>query len=124
MLERITHTGLSTALTQRRHIAQIVARESAETLVGRPGGLRVEVVRRFISPLASHVAGRFVAYDRALGDGGFRYGSAWIVGEATGGLIVEGCEGVPSTGPLLVVANHPVLSDAVAILAALGRDDA
>src|SRR5438445_2388431 len=126
MLERITHTDTppSPVLTQRRQIAQIVAHESAETIVGRPAGLRVEVVRRLIRPVANHVAGRFVAYDRALGEAGMRDGSAWIVDDATGGLSVEGRERVPSRGPLLVVANHPGISDAVALLAALGRDDA
>jgi 1-acyl-sn-glycerol-3-phosphate acyltransferase len=126
MLERITHTDtqLSPVLTQRREIAQIVARESAETLVGRAAGLRVEVVRRLIGPVANHVADRFVTYDRALGEDGMRQGSVWIVDDATGGLAVENRERVPTNGPLLVVANHPGLSDAVALLAALGRDDA
>ncbi|HEV2009825.1 MAG TPA: lysophospholipid acyltransferase family protein [Candidatus Limnocylindria bacterium] len=126
MLERITHTNTpsSPVVTQRRQIAHIVARESAETLVGRPAGFRVEVLRRLIGPVAHHVAGRFVTYDRALGDAGLRHGSAWIVDDATGGLAVEGREHVPARGPLLIVANHPGLSDAVALLAALGRDDA
>src|SRR3989442_15418106 len=108
MLRRITATGtqLAPLVTQRRQIAQIVARESAETLVGRAAGLRVEVVRRLIRPVANHVADRFVTYDRALGDG-MRRGSAWIVDDATGGLAVEGRERVPKQGPLLVVANHP-----------------
>jgi 1-acyl-sn-glycerol-3-phosphate acyltransferase len=109
---------------QRRQIAQIVARESAETIIGRPAGLRVEVVRRLIRPVANHVAGRFVMYDRALGEAGMRDGSAWVVDDATGGLVVEGRERVPARGPLLVVANHPGISDAVALLAALDRDDA
>ena len=111
-------------VTQRTQIARIVARESAETLVGRPAGFRVEVVRRLIGPVADHVAGRFVTYDRALGEAGLRHGSAWIVDEATGGLAVEGREHIPARGPLLIVANHPGLSDAVALLAALGREDA
>src|SRR5437867_836125 len=126
MLERITRTDTppSPVVTQRSQIARIVAHESAETLVGRPAGLRVEVVRRLIRPVANHVAGRFVTYDRALGEAGLRHGSAWIVDEATGGLAVEGRECVPAQGPLLVVANHPGLSDAVALLAAIGREDA
>ena len=126
MLERITHTDTepSAPVTQRRQIARIVARESAETLVGRAAGLRVEVVRRLIGPVANHVADRFVVYDRALGEDGLPYGSAWIVDDATGGLAVEGRERVSARGPVLVVANHPGLSDAVALLAALGRDDA
>ena len=126
MLERITHvsTRPSLVLSQRRQIAQIVARETAETLVGREAGLRVEILRRLIAPVADHVADRFVSYDRALGQGGMHEGSAWIVGDATGGLAVDGRERVPARGPLLVVANHPGLSDAVALLAALGREDA
>src|SRR5439155_4696408 len=117
MLVRITRTNMfSPLVTQRHQIAQIVARESAETLLGRPAGLRVEVVRRLIGPVANHVASRFVAYDRALGETGIRDGSAWIVDDATGGIVVEGRERVPVGGPLLVVANHPGLSDAVAIL--------
>ena len=126
MFERITQTDTpsSTVVSQRSQIAQIVALESAETLVGRPAGLRVEVVRRLIRPVADHVAGRFVTYDRALGEAGMRHGSTWIVDDATGGLHVEGRERVPAQGPLLVVANHPGLSDAVALLAALGREDA
>ena len=126
IVRRITHmdTQLSENLVQRGEIAQIVARESAETLVGRAAGLRVEVVRRMIGLVANHVADRFVTYDRALGEAGLHQGSVSIVHNATGGLVVEGRELIPARGPLLVVANHPGLSDAMAILAALGRDDA
>src|SRR2546430_1570135 len=91
MLGRITDTDTrGTSLSQRRQIAQIIARESAETLVGRPAGLRVELLRRFIGPVAQQVAGRLVRYDHALGEAGMRDGSAWVVDDATGGLAVEG----------------------------------
>jgi 1-acyl-sn-glycerol-3-phosphate acyltransferase len=85
--------------------------------------MRVEIVRRLIGLPASHVARRFVSFDGALGEAGMRDGAAWIIDDATGGLTVEGHGSVPARGPLLVVANHPGLSDAMALLAALGRDD-
>src|SRR2546426_1911203 len=92
MLERITHTDTppSPVLTQRSQIAQIVAHESAETLVGRPAGLRVELVRRLVRPVANHVAGRFVIYDRALGEAGFRHGFPWVRERAPRGLARAG----------------------------------
>src|SRR5207245_10646947 len=102
MLGRITHTNTQPALavTQRRQIAQIVARESAETLVGRSAGLRVEVVRRLVRPVADHVAGRFGTYDLALCESGMTDGSAWIVDDATRVLAIEGRRQLPAHGPL------------------------
>ena len=67
---------------------------------------------------------RIVEYDRRLGDDGFHHGAGTVMTMATAGMTVRGGEHVPADGPLLVVANHPGLSDAVSILAALGRDDA
>ena len=113
----------SPPVAQRHELARIVARESAETLVGQPSGLRVEFVSRLMIPVARTIAGRFVDYDRMLG-AGLSEGAGWIVQDATGGVDVEGREHVPQDRPVLVVANHPGLSDAVSLLAALGREDA
>jgi 1-acyl-sn-glycerol-3-phosphate acyltransferase len=109
---------------QRRELTGIVARESAETLVGQARGARVEIMRRLIRPVASTAAGRFTRYDRMLGESGICGGAARIIADATGGIDIEGRERVPTRGPLLVVANHPGVADAVALLSALGRDDA
>ncbi|MDQ2952196.1 MAG: 1-acyl-sn-glycerol-3-phosphate acyltransferase [Chloroflexota bacterium] len=112
------------ARASRAEIALIVARESAETLIGVASGRRVEAARRLLAPAANVIARRFVEYDRVFAERGTFHGASWIVTRATGGLEVHGAEHVPATGPLLVVANHPGLTDAVALLAALGRDDA
>jgi acyltransferase-like protein len=111
-------------IADRREIASIVARESAETIVGATAGLRVTAARRLLSPAAHLVARRFVEYDRMLGERGPLAGASWVSQRATAGVVVHGGDRVPRTGPLLVVANHPGLADAVALLMALGRDDA
>ncbi len=108
----------------RWDIGAIVARESAETLSGRVSGVRVEVTRRLVRPAAHLLAKRFVEYDGALGDRGAVGGAEWIVARATGGVVAEGSEHVPAAGGTLVVANHPGLADAVALLASMRRDDA
>ena len=109
--------------TQLAEIAAIVARESAETLVGAVAGLRVATARRLIAPAAHFVARRFVEYDNALAMRGPRAGATWIASRAISGVVVRGSEHVPATGPLLIVANHPGLADAVSLLHAVGRDD-
>ena len=108
----------------RAEIAAIVARESAETLVGAANGRRVAAARRLLAPAAHLVARRFVEYDGVIGDRGPHRGAEWIVARATGGLTVSGAEHVPATGPVLVVANHPGLADAVSLLATMRRNDA
>lgn len=108
----------------RSELARIVARESAETIAGRDAGRRVSAIRHVLRPAAELMARRFVQYDDALADRGTVGGAEWILTKATGGVAVSGAANMPSTGPVLVVANHPGLADAVALLAAMRRDDA
>ena len=108
----------------RAELARIVARESAETLVGAAAGIRVAAARRLLMPAARSIAKRFVDFDCALGDRGPVGGADWILAHASGGVVATGAEHVPTSGPTLVVANHPGLADAVALLAAMARDDA
>jgi 1-acyl-sn-glycerol-3-phosphate acyltransferase len=112
------------ARADRSRIAGIVARESAETLVGAASGVRLGAMRCLLAPAAHLIARRFVEYDSAFGEHGPHRGAEWVVAHATGGLVVTGAEHIPSSGPLLVVANHPGLADAVSLLASMRRDDA
>jgi hypothetical protein len=60
-------------------------------------------------------------FDRRVGAQGLAAGSAWLLQHMTAGLQLSGARQVPGSGPLLVLANHPGMTDTVALLAALGR---
>ena len=62
-------------------------------------------------------------YDARVGRDGLAAGSRWLVEQFSAGLTICGAERIPQQGPLLLASNHPGLVDALAIFAALGRDD-
>jgi hypothetical protein len=62
-------------------------------------------------------------YDDIVGEAGLPAGGSWAMERMARGVVVEGAEGVPGEGPLLVVSNHPGLADAVALFAAMPRGD-
>lgn len=72
---------------------------------------------------ARRLARRVEVYDRIVGESGLAKGGAWILERMANRLEVEGRENVPREGPLLLVANHPGLGDAVALFAATPRPD-
>ncbi len=83
---------------------------------------------RSLLELLSHVparrlAGQISTYDDTVGESGLPAGGAWAVERMARDLLVEGAASVPREGPLLVVSNHPGLADAVALFAAMPRDD-
>lgn len=72
---------------------------------------------------ARRLARQVLAYDRVVGEFGLGTGGAWALGKLSHGAGFEGQEKVPQDGPLLLVSNHPGLVDAVALFAAMPRDD-
>src|SRR5918997_6319053 len=60
------------------------------------------------------LARQVATYDEIVGESGLAAGGAWAVERMARRLEVEGRDNVPPEGPLLLVANHPGLADAIA----------
>jgi 1-acyl-sn-glycerol-3-phosphate acyltransferase len=84
---------------------------------GRPFLQRL--IRRHTIPFARTLA----TYDCEVGRLGLVSGAAWLLERFIARLEVSGQEHIPVSGPVLVLANHPGLSDALALFASVRRDD-
>jgi hypothetical protein len=72
---------------------------------------------------ARRLARQVVTYDEIVGESGLAAGGAWALERMARRVEVEGLENVPREGPLLLAANHPGLSDTVALFATTPRAD-
>jgi 1-acyl-sn-glycerol-3-phosphate acyltransferase len=70
---------------------------------------------------AQRLARQIATYDQIVGEFGLSAGAEWALERMTQRFQVEGREHVPRDGPLLLVSNHPGLSDAVVLFAATPR---
>ena len=87
-------------------------------------------LRRSLRPLellirvpGRRLARQIATYDKIVGKFGLSAGGEWALERMTRRLKIEGRERVPREGPLLLVSNHPGLSDAVALFASTPRPD-
>ncbi len=72
---------------------------------------------------ARRFARQIVEFDRRVGAHGLRSASSWILPQLTGGVRVRGAENIPVSGPVLILSNHPGLSDTLNLFAAIPRED-
>lgn len=76
-------------------------------------------LRRLLLPWAHRFAMAAHEFDERVGRDGLAQGSAWFMARMTGGLHTTGLEHVPAQGPVFILANHPGMTDTVALFASL-----
>jgi putative hemolysin len=82
-------------------------------------GLARTLLASLLRPAARRFARTVRDFDSRVGREGLAAGSRWLVHRMAGGVQVRGAEELPRQGPLLVLANHPGMTDTVALFASL-----
>jgi hypothetical protein len=91
------------------------------------GASRRGLVHRLLSPLLGRPVGRLAGIaakaDAAIETGGLGGAARRILPDLSLHPSARGAEGIPATGPLLMVSNHPGGFDSVALLSCIPRLD-
>lgn len=81
------------------------------------------VLARVVARPVRRLAGEIVAYDADVATAGLQQGAAAVLTRFAREVTVCGGANVARDGPLLIVANHPGLTDAPALFAHVARAD-
>ena len=85
------------------------------------------IFSKIFTPLIRKPVHRFSiiasGFDQRAETIGFQSASQWILPNFADTVTVRGNENIPSSGPLLIVANHPGAYDSLVITAQVPRDD-
>ena len=81
------------------------------------------LVRMFLHQTAKKFALQVLEYDAAVAESGLGQGSRGILAQLADQVRVEGAERVPREGPLLILSNHPGMTDTIALFSAIPRQD-
>ena len=81
--------------------------------------LRHTPLQRLLWPQARRFALVAQEFDNLVGEQGLAQGSSWLAQRMTAGAQVSGSDHVPATGPAVILANHPGMTDTVTLIASL-----
>jgi hypothetical protein len=76
-------------------------------------------LRHLFRPAARRFARTAHEFDTRVGAHGLAQGSAWLMDRMTAGIVTSGLEHVPLQGPVVILANHPGMTDTVALFTSL-----
>lgn len=76
-------------------------------------------LRSLFRPVAQRFARTAHEFDNRVGEHGLAQGSAWLVEQMTAGLRTSGLAHIPAEGPVFILANHPGMTDTVALFSSL-----
>ena len=105
-------------------ITALMAQELANALGLPRQGIHLGLIKALARTTAPRLHELLAALDGDVARVGFREAARRLLAQLIESYTTTGAETVPTAGPLIVAANHPGLSDALVILAALPRDDA
>lgn len=98
--------------------------EQMSYALGRPSSSWTKALIRFVFGRAAlRFSELIIDIDREIGDRGLASGARRLLPRFVASHEANGAQGIPSEGPLLIVANHPGSYDAVAIMAYVERPD-
>ena len=91
------------------------------------GWRNLRILRRSIELAVRHPARAFarqvIAFDDAVAAAGIHGASQVLLSSYVRGLAVHGADRIPPRGPVLLLANHPGMTDTVCLFAAIPRPD-
>lgn len=97
--------------------------ELAGSIGFRNSRLVQDIMWKLFRPATDALARIGVTFDRNVMQSGFSKAMGIALEDFASSVTVRGQETIPSTGPLLVISNHPGTYDSLVISSQLGRDD-
>jgi 1-acyl-sn-glycerol-3-phosphate acyltransferase len=82
-----------------------------------------KVARIVFRKAAEKFARQVLDYDADVETGGLAEGSRRILSQFVGRVILEGEGNIPRSGPVVILSNHPGMTDTVALFASIPRAD-
>lgn len=112
-----------TTLPNVAELSRTLQQEIWKALGLSPDTRLQHLFRPVIGPPVRRFAQLAADFDRTVAESGFLEAIRGVLPRFVSGLEVAGQSHLPTSGPLLVVANHPGGADALAVAASLPRND-